>query len=180
MKTLAKWTIAEYHALIDNGFLDHKNVELLNGELIEMAPESPIHRHIMRRGNRYLQNLLGEYALVYEGHPITLSNSEPEPDLAIIKPSEERYIARHPNATDIFWLIEVSKSTLAYDLNDKKTVYAKEGIQEYWVIDIQNKRLHVFKDLQDDQYHSLIIHTDGIISPYAFPDLAISVKELFA
>lgn len=178
MRTLAKWSVNEYHELIKKGLLDHKKVELLNGELIEMAPESPIHSYIMQHGNHYLHNILSTRAIIREGHPITLTNSEPEPDLAIIKLPESKYRTRHPNANDILWLIEVSNSTLAYDLGDKKDVYQQEGIQEYWVIDVQNQRLHIFKDLVDGQYSSSNIYVDGIVTADAFSDVEISVAKL--
>ncbi|WP_024545544.1 Uma2 family endonuclease [Picosynechococcus sp. NKBG15041c] len=180
MKTLTKWTVAEYHAMVDKGILDHKRVELLQGELVEITPESPIHCYTMSHGNDYFQSLVKDRAVIYEGHPITLSQSEPEPDLVLAKLPKEQYRTKHPFAADILLLIEVSNSTLNYDLHDKKDVYEQEGIQEYWVIDIPNQRLHVFKDLIDDKYHSLIIHTDGTISPHAFPDVEIEVKKLFA
>lgn len=180
MKTLTKWTVEEYHDLIEKGILDHKRVELLQGELIEMTPESPLHSYVMQSSNNYLKHLFSGRAVLQEGHPITLSYSEPEPDIAVVKLPSEQYRTRHPNAADILLLIEVSNSTLNYDLHDKKDVYEREGLEEYWVIDIPNQRLHVFKDLVDGKYHSLIIHTDGIISPHAFPDVEVEVKKLFA
>ncbi|MEB3226317.1 MAG: Uma2 family endonuclease [Synechococcus sp.] len=179
MRTLTKWTVEEYHSMIEKGILDHKRVELLQGELVEMAPESPLHRYIMQNGNNYLRDLLAGVAILQEGHPITLTQSEPEPDIAVVKLPSEKYRTRHPYAADVLLLIEVSNTTLNYDLHDKKDVYEREGIEEYWVIDIPHKRLHVFKDLVDGKYHSLIIHTSGIISPHAFPDVEVEVEKLF-
>jgi Uma2 family endonuclease len=152
MKTLMKWSLEDYHNLIDNGLLADKNVELLEGELIEMSPESPLHSYITRTGTQYLREKLKGLALIIEAHPITLSNSEPEPDITIVKPLSHGYKNRHPFAEDIFWLIEISNKTLNYDLNDKKRIYAKEGIKEYWVADINNRQIHVFLNPENNDY----------------------------
>ena len=178
MKTLIKWTLEDYHNLINKGILDHKSVELLEGELIEMSPESPFHSYITEGSVEYLRQLLQGLALVKEAHPITLLNSEPEPDLAIVKLPRNRYRDRHPYAEDIFWLIEVSNKTLTYDLNDKKKAYAKAGIKEYWVIDINGAKIYVFIDPEGDNYKTEIIVTEGIIKPQAFPDLEVSINQL--
>ncbi len=178
MKTLVKWSVSEYHKLIEKGFLDRKKVELLNGELVEMALKSPQHSYTAEGGRIYLAHLLGNKAVVREAHPITLSNSEPEPDIAVVKSPRENYGNRHPFITDVFWLIEVANSTLTYDLNEKKETYAKEGIKEYWVLNLKEKQLHVFKDLVDGQYFSENIQSDGTIFSEAFPDLEISVSQL--
>lgn len=178
MRTLAKWTVSEYHNLIDQGLLAHKNVELLNGELIEMVPESPLHRKTMRYGEKYLRNLCGDAAIVFAGHPITLTDSEPEPDLAIICPPEKNYDDRHPNAADVLLLIEVSRTTLSYDIGKKKETYAREGIREYWVLDVSNKQVYIFSNLENGEYQSQAIQNTGTISPTALPDISISVTKL--
>ncbi|NEP76803.1 MAG: hypothetical protein F6K39_00545 [Okeania sp. SIO3B3] len=83
MKTLLKWTVQEYHHLINTGIFVNRHVELLHGEIVEMSPESPIHTQITETSVEYLRSLLKELAYVREAHPITLSNSEPQPDIAI-------------------------------------------------------------------------------------------------
>lgn len=179
MKTLMKWSLEDYHNLIDRGLLADKNVEFLEGELIEMSPESPIHRYITSSGADYLREILNGLALVIEAHPITLINSEPEPDLTIVKLPHHQYKNRHPSAEDIFWLIEVSNQTLNYDLHEKKKVYAQEGIKEYWVADINNSQVHIFFNPEKDDYQSTKIISEGIIKPQSFPHLELSVKQLF-
>jgi Uma2 family endonuclease len=179
MKTSLKWTLEDYHYLIDKGILAHKSVELIEGELREMSPESPFHGYITEGIVQYLRKLLQGLALVKEAHPITLSNSEPEPDLAIVKLSRNRYRDRHPYAEDIFWLMEVSNKTLNYDLHDKKKVYAKAGIREYWVIDINSSKIYVFINPEGDDYKSKMIVTEGIIQPLAFRDVKVSIDRLW-
>ena len=179
MKTLMKLSLEDYHNLINHGLLADKNVELLEGELIEMSPESPLHRYITSSGADYLREILQGMALVIEAHPITLTNSEPETDIAIVKLPRHQYKHRHPYPEDIFWLIEVSNQTLNYDLNEKKKVYAQEGIQEYWVADINNSQVHIFLNPEKDDYQTTKIVSDGIIKPQSFPHLELSIKQLF-
>lgn len=179
MKTLMKWSLKDYHDLIDKGLLAHKNVELLEGELIEMPPESPLHSYVTESGVEYLRRLLKGLALVKEAHPVTLINSEPQPDMAIVKLPSHQYKTRHPYAEDIFWLIEVSNQTLSYDLHDKKKIYAQEGIKEYWVADINNRQVHIFLNPEKGDYQITKIVSEGIIKPQSFPHLELSINQLF-
>lgn len=178
MVTLLKWTVPDYHHLIAQGLLDGKQVELLDGNLVTMAPEGPLHSYINRTAADYLRKRLENIALIIEAHPITLSQSEPEPDIAIVLPPQERYKEKHPQADDIFWLMEIAHSTQAYDLNDKKQVYAQEGIPEYWVADLTNRQLFVFSTLDNGDYHRQETYSGGIICSQAFPDIKISVQEM--
>ena len=98
--------------MIDNGILSDRAVELLEGEIIEIAPEGPLHRFTNDTVAEYFRDLLRGQAKVFEAHPITLTNSEPEPDIAIVRLPNSNYIARHPYPEDIYCLIEISNNTL--------------------------------------------------------------------
>lgn len=174
-----KWTVQDYHHLIEQGLLDGKKVELLDGNLVTMPPEGPLHSYTNNVSADYLRRNLQGLALVREAHPITLSCSEPEPDIAIAVPPDERYKDRHPQVDDIFWLIEVANSTQAYDLNDKKQIYARDGIPEYWVADLTNRQLFVFREPKNEDYDLQQIYSEGIIYSQAFPKIKISVQEMF-
>ena len=178
MKTLAKWSVQEYHRMIASGVFANRRLELLGGEIIQMSPESPLHYYQAQSNVNYLQSLLKDRAHVRFNGPITLLDSEPEPDLAIVKTPKERYIDHHPHQEEIFWLIEVSQSTLAYDLNDKKKTYSRNNIEEYWVIDLNNSRLYVFRNPLGEDYQIESIFTEGILMPLAFPDVNVSVNQL--
>jgi Uma2 family endonuclease len=180
MKTLAKWTVEDYHRLIDTGILDQRPVELLQGEIVEMAPEGPIHSYITEGVAQYLRWALQGLALVREAHPITLSDSEPEPDLAIVQPPRQRYSQRHPYPQDIFWLIEVSQSTLNYDFNDKKKTYAQAEIQEYWVVDFRARQVQVFRHPQGEDYSEKFVVSQENLAPLAIPNIEMSVERFWA
>ena len=177
----AKWSLQDYHQMIDTGLLDDRKVELLCGEIIEMSPEGVSHSSYCRETGKYLRRILGDRADISEAHPITLpNNSEPEPDIAIVRISPTRYRDRHPQVSDIFWLIEISNSTLVKDLGIKKDIYADAGISEYWVMNLQESVLVVFRDLTTSGYQSETRLNSGTISPLSFPDISIDVQQLFA
>ncbi len=103
--TTAKWTIEEYHQLVETGLLDDKRVELLEGIIVEMPLEGMPHAVYCTESVEYLRALLGNRAAVREAHPITLPHdSEPEPDITIVRPPNRQYLTHHPYPSDIFWL----------------------------------------------------------------------------
>ncbi len=152
MKTLAKWSVEEYHRMIEAGILSGRSVELLAGEIVEMSPETPMHYATAKRGAKYLEELLSDKADVRFNGPITLANSEPEPDIAVVRLPESAYNDRHPNPQDIFWIVEVAKTSLKKDLEIKAVIYAMAAIQEYWILDLSAKQMFVFKYPQADKY----------------------------
>jgi Uma2 family endonuclease len=178
MKTLAKWSIDEYHRIVEAGVLQKRKVELLEGEIVEMSPETPIHYSTAKRGSKYLEELLVNQAEVRFNGPITLANSEPEPDIAIVKLPESTYNNRHPEAEDIFWLIEVANTSLKKDLELKGSIYAAAQIQEYWILDLSAKQIIVLRNPQDKKYTQEQIIKTGIITPLAFPNIQVSVQML--
>ncbi|MEG3851259.1 Uma2 family endonuclease [Microcoleus sp. herbarium13] len=178
--TTVKWTVADYHRIIAAGILEERNVELIGGEIIEMAPEGESHAYCSDEAGEYLIYLLGDRAKVRQGKPITLarSNSEPEPDIAVIQRLGQNYREHHPYPENIFWLIEYSNSTLTKDLGIKSQIYAAAGISEYWVVNLRTMELIVFRVPTDGGYQSRETLTQGNINPLAFPDVAVSVDRL--
>lgn len=189
MKTLIKWSVDDYHRMIEAGILRDRRVELLAGEIVEMSPETPLHYNTTKRGAKYLEALLENKADVRFNGPITLSDSEPEPDLAIVRLPESIYNNRHPTPQDIFWIIEVAKTSLKKDLELKAKIYATAMIQEYWVLDLFAKQMTVFRYPQNGNYVEKYNMNAGAhppsgspeeIAPLAFPDVSISVERLFS
>ncbi|MDJ0734133.1 MAG: Uma2 family endonuclease [Nostocaceae cyanobacterium] len=178
--TIAKWAVEDYHGMIAAGILDERHVELLNGEIVEMPPEGEAHAYSSDEAGEYLIYLLGDRAKVRQAKPITLleSNSEPEPDIAIVQRLGRDYREHHPYRENVFWLIEYSNSSLSKDLEVKTKIYAQAGIPEYWVINLRRMELIVFRVPRDDGYDSQETLTGGDIKPLAFPDLAVSIARL--
>ncbi|MBD2450687.1 Uma2 family endonuclease [Nostoc sp. FACHB-152] len=178
-RTLIHWTVEDYHRMIASGLLAGRQVELIDGQVLEMAPELPIHRATYRRGVKYLEQLLGDSAVIFSAAPITLPKyGEPQPDICVVVPPESRYDERHPEPEDIYWLIEVSNSTIAYDLDEKAKLYAKGGIQYYWVLDIVNTQLWVHRNAQNGEYQSVVRVSTGTLTPLALPSIVVEVARL--
>jgi Uma2 family endonuclease len=178
---LKRWSTDEYHRLIAAGILTPDDrVELLDGQIVEMVPQDPPHASTTDEGSDYLKALFAGLAKVRAQLPITLApDSEPEPDIAIVRIDPNRYRERHPGPQDIFLLIEIADSTLSRDRNRKAKVYAKAGIREYWIVNIGQQQLIVLKDPQAGLYQSeQILFANAQIAPEAFPDVMISVQNL--
>lgn len=178
MTTSIKWSVDDYHLMIKSGVLNNRSVELIEGEIIEVSPESPLHRFTNDSIAEYLRGILKGKAKVFESHPITLENSEPQPDIAVVRLPNSNYLSRHPYPEDIYWLIEISNTTLEDDLNQKKNIYASAGINEYWVVDLKNTELIVFREASNSDYKTKFTLKQGIINPLVFTDLEILVSNL--
>jgi Uma2 family endonuclease len=178
MTTLAKWSIDDYHRMIESGVLNNRSVELLAGEIIEMSPEGPLHRFTNDTVAEYLRELLRGQAKVFEAHPITLNNSEPEPDIAVVRLPNSNYLTHHPYPEDIYWIIEISNTTLEEDLGRKKIIYAHAGINEYWVINLKTTEIIIFRKPSGDDYKTKFTVNKGSITPTAFPNIQIEIDTL--
>ncbi len=177
--TLAKISVEQYHRMVEAGIWDDRQVELLNGIIVEMSPEGKPHAHRSTDVGEYLIRLLGDRAQVRSAKPITLSDgSEPEPDLAIVQRLGDEYLVHHPYPENIFWVMEYSNTSLEKDLGIKAEIYAAAGIAEYWVVNLKENKLIVFRDPVNGKYQSQQELTSGQISPLAFADLAIEVARL--
>jgi Uma2 family endonuclease len=167
-----KWTIDDYHRLIEAGILSDRRVELLNGQIVEMPPEREPHAHLSSDAADYLREEL-------RGKPITLPNqSEPEPDIAIVQDLGDTYLKHHPYPENIFWVIEYSNASLTKDLEVKSKTYAQAGIREYWVINLKRMELIIFQDPIEDEYREKHTVIDGEVSPLAFAEISILVNRL--
>jgi Uma2 family endonuclease len=178
----ARLTLERYHLMVNSGALDDLPVELLDGELVQISPEGESHAYYRTDAKNYLIALLGDRILLREGAPITLphSNSEPEPDIAIVEPLGREYLQHHPYPENIFWVIEYSNTSLRKDLDVKSKTYASAGIPEYWVINLRSMELIVMRDPVNGVYQPQITLTQGILHPVAFPNVAVDVLRLLA
>lgn len=178
MVSVFKWAIADWHELVESGVLAERRVELLEGEIVEMSPEGPMHSSTNYSVVKYLEELLQAKAVVREAHPITLDNSEPEPDVAVVATPYTNYFTRHPYPQDIYWVTEISNRTLKSDLEKKSVTYARNGIPEYWIIDLVNKQLIVHTQPANSSYTEIQHLTTGIITPQAFPEIPVALNKL--
>jgi Uma2 family endonuclease len=156
-------------------------VAKLRGEIVEMAPEGEPYAYFSTEAGTYLTRLLGELATVRPAKPITLPDgSEPEPDIAIVQRLGRQYLQHHPYPENIFWVIEYSNTSLEKDLEIKTEIYAEAGISEYWVVNLKTRELIVFRNPQQNKYVSESTYSSGIIYPFAFPNIPVSVGAIIS
>lgn len=178
---IAHFTVEEYHQMVESGILNERRVELINGIILEMSPEGTEHAYFEENLVKKLERLTAGRAYVRESKPITLSNSEPEPDIVVAKLPRSQYIEHHPFPENIELVVEVSKATRSYDISTKKALYAKEKIPEYWVVDIKNRKLIVYRFPEAEDYQqSREFSATETVSPLGFEDISIPVSDIFA
>jgi Uma2 family endonuclease len=174
-------TIQEYHRMAEAGiFHPEERLELIAGQIIRMSAKGTAHESAITRTERLLRQRLGEQVLLRLQSPIQLDDySEPEPDIAVVMPNPLDYDDHHPRPEEVFLLIEVADSSLKYDREVKALAYAKSGIADYWILNVNQRKLHVYRLPSPDGYQSeTILSEDVTISPLAFPDCAIALREL--
>ena len=185
--TRRKFSINEYHQLIDLGFFtENDRIELIRGEIIEMSPKRTPHSVCNSLLWKQLYELVGKQAEIRVQEPIILSsNSEPEPDVVIAKKKTDNYLSGHPTVEDIILAIEISDSTLQYDRETKLPLYAEAGINNYWIVNLVDNRLEVytnpFDDIQNkfDYRHKSIILPNEHINIPTFNNITLELKTIF-
>lgn len=141
-----RWSVAEFHRLVETGWFAQETAELLEGEIFTMSPQGPRHRWLLSEVLALLQRLWGDRFFVLCQFPITLQGSEPIPDLAIARGQRRDYRDRHPGPADLLLLIEVADSSLSYDLDHKLPIYARNAIPEVWILAAREATWRVYRD----------------------------------
>jgi len=181
------FTIDEYHRLVDLGFFtENDRIELIRGEIVEMAPKRTPHSVCNSLLWKQLYELVGKQAEIRVQEPITLSSSsEPEPDVVIAKKKDDNYLTAHPTVEDIILVIEISDSTLKYDREIKLSLYAEAGINNYWIINLVDRNLEVYinpfsNDKNQFGYRnkSIILPSEEIDIP-GFSDITFELITIF-
>jgi Uma2 family endonuclease len=175
-------SVDDYHRMIEAGILDEdERVELLEGVILAMTPQSPAHARCMRRLTRLLARRLGDDHDVAVQLPLTLgSRNEPEPDVAVVR-ADAAPRDQHPGTAVL--VIEVARESLRRDRRVKGTVYARAGIPEYWIVNLETRVVEVFSDADaaSGAYRRTrtVSATETLVSA-ALPELSFPVAEIFA
>jgi Uma2 family endonuclease len=141
-------SVDAFHRMGETGILGPADrVELIDGEIIDMSPIGALHAAIVDLLARHFGRRAGESVFIRCQNPLRLDDvSEPEPDIAILRPRADCYTTAHPGPADVLLVVEVADTSLAYDLGVKVPLYARHGIPEVWVIDATTRRTRVFRE----------------------------------
>ena len=175
-------TVEEYYRMAESGiFREDDRVELIEGEIIDMAPIGPVHTSATNRLNAIFSRCAGNQAIVSIQNPIRLNpNNEPQPDLALLCYRADYYREAHPGPADVLLLVEVADSSLRYDVDVKLPLYARHGIPEVWIVDLEHRRLEVYRRPDGEVYLEKHCPEPGeAVIPAGLAECAVDVAGLF-
>jgi Uma2 family endonuclease len=160
---------------------EEDRVELIKGEIVEMSPIGLKHAAIVNRLNQLFHRKLSDLVLVSIQNPIQLTNnSEPQPDVALLKPRADFYETKTPEVKDIFAIVEVADTTIIYDREIKIPLYAENGITEVWLIDVSDRSLTIYRQPTQTGYQiTQTLTREESLSLLAFPEVTMNVTEIF-
>jgi Uma2 family endonuclease len=163
-----------------NIFPPGSRVELINGEIIDMAPIGFNHAGHINRLVKLLTKLIPDEVITSVQNPLQLGDlSEPEPDFMLLKPNADYYSSRHPVANDVLLLIEVSDSSLKFDQTHKLRLYALHNIPEYWLINLNDTCLEVYCKPHGEVYaEKTTLYSGDSITLSQLPDISIQVTDI--
>ncbi len=171
----------EYQRMIEFGiFREDERIELIEGRIVQMSPKNLKHALATTRSNRCFQKLSGDRAFVRVQDPILLNDfSEPEPDIVLVAPPDERYLENHPKPKDIFLVLEIADSSIFYDRDEKGPLFARNGIVQYCLLNLQSRELEDYREPSPNGYRRKQTYTEEqSFTLVAFPKISIKVKDL--
>lgn len=179
--TRHRLTVDQYYRMAETGVLaPDARVELIEGDVIDMAPMGSRHYAAVSRLNRLLVQATSDHAMIAVQSPLRLGPySEPEPDVAVLRPRGDFYGSGLPTAQDALLVIEVADSTAAYDLRLKSRLYARHGVPVYWVVEVGAGVLHTFTLPVGDAY--TVVHTTtepGMVAVPGLDGISIDLSQL--
>lgn len=177
-----RWTCDECRQMAEIGLLEGR-YELIDGEILSLLGQNPPHRMTLMLIAGWLVSLFCFYTVQMQG-PIAIlgeegETNEPEPDIAVTREPTTAYRTRHPEPQELLLLVEVADTTLGFDLHIKSRLYARHGVQEYWVMDVNGRRLHRHRMPAAAGYDEVVILTEEqTIAPLARPEATMRVGDL--
>lgn len=175
-RRVSRLSVDEYHRL--NEFNDHgRRTELVRGIVIEKMSKSPLHASIAKRLYDTIVRLAPDGFVVRREDPITLADSEPEPDIAMVRGTETEFARAHPTTADL--VVEVAVSNPALD-RENASLYAEAGVKEYWIVLGAERRVEVYRRPENGRYReTLQVDADGTLECVGVPSVRLPVSELF-
>ena len=173
------WTRKEYRQLITDGYLEDGKVELVNGEIWQKMGQGRRHTATVTWISTALGKIFGPLRLQTQSSLPVAEDGDPEPDVAVLAQTLDKYIDEELIVSEMLLVVEASNTTLKADMTGKVRQYGSAGIPEYWVVDIPNRLLHVFREPTPSGYASeIVLTTDEEVRPLAAPEAAVRVADL--
>jgi Uma2 family endonuclease len=176
-----RFTVDEYHWMGKVGILhEDDRGELLEGEIIEMTPIGSLHAATVTRIHHFFSTRLGERAIVWSQNPLLLTRyrSEPQPDVILLERRDDFYASALPEAPDVRVLIEVADSSLSYDRLTKFPLYARAGVVEAWLVDVDGRRIEIHRGPSARGHRDVRSPgPDETFASLAFPDVAVTLAD---
>ena len=177
-----RFTLDEYHRMGEAGILgEDDRLELIEGEIVEMTPIGHRHAATVARIQHFFSTRLRERAVVWSQNPLLLvaRTSEPLPDVMLLAPRLDFYAAALPVPADVRLLVEVADSSLVYDRRTKLPLYARAGVAESWLVDLEADGVELHRDPGPEGYRTVTRPSSGErFSATAFPDVAVTLRDL--
>jgi len=176
-----KFSVDDYYQMAEAGILsEDSRVELIDGDIIVMSPVGSPHAGVLKCLNRLFNQRIGDRALLGIQDPIQLGDhDEPEPDLTLLRPREDDYKSSHPGPNDVLLIIEVMDSSARYDRTIKLGLYARFGLPEVWLIDLNQGHVEIYRKPDQGRYTEILIRKAGeTIAPLALPDIELAVEAI--
>lgn len=179
--TRKRFTVDDYHRMAETGILsENDRTELIEGEIIQMSPIGDPHFNAVNRATMIFARGIGDRVVVSVQNPAVMDrHNEPQPDVVLIRPREGFYGSGKPDPEDVVLLIEISDTSLRFDQEVKLPVYARNGVREVWIVDLQDEVIRVHREPKGKAYTSIEIkQRNEQVSPQAFPDFSVNVSDL--
>ena len=179
-----RWTRAECEALEGAGLVEGQHLELIGGELIDKMGKNQPHVIALSMLRLWLQIAFGNIFVLSEA-PIDVApednpTNEPQPDIMVLKRELRNFVSRKPRPAELHLVVEISDTSLQFDLTTKAALYAHAGIVEYWVLDVAGRRLIVHRDPRGGEYSSVVAFSEHeSVAPLAAPQAEFRVSEAF-
>jgi Uma2 family endonuclease len=175
------FSVDDYYRMAEAGILNEDSrVELIEGEIVEMTAIGARHAACVMRLNHLLAARAAGRAIVNIQNPVRLSAfSEPQPDVALLRPRDDFYARAHPDPQDVLLVIEVAETSAATDRGVKAPLYARAGIAEMWLADLSQDVVEVFRDPSPGGYRRVLsYHRGEVLSPEALADVKLEIHEI--
>ncbi len=179
--TPKRFRVEDFRKMTEAGILpEESGWEIIDGYLIDKMSIGSKHASIVRRLSKLLEKKFGDVVQVSGQNPVHIDDyNEPEPDIALLKPSKDFYAEKHPTPPDVLLLIEVSSSTIEYDREIKKRLYAKAGIVEFWLVNLPDNTVEFYSQPKKGNYRlARILESGEILMSTSIENLTLAIDEI--